>query len=190
MRLDELLTRSDGPAIAEELAALRRPARYVLEGVHQESRQKYWQFRVDIDEAAQTWTLVRQRAKPVSYRDGVLHEPDDGPIEVSFARSMISSPVVRIAVPDLMLRWGRATDDVHPILIQHVGEHSILVTFEHGEDPAFRTTLVIDERDGIARRSYEYGQTTIITNVRTAEPDEVLPRARFVQPTDWIRPQY
>lgn len=190
VRFDELLTRSDGQAIAEELAALRRPARYVLDGIHQESRQKYWQFRVDIDEAAQTWTLVRQRAKPVSYRDGVLHEPDDGPIEVSFARSMISSPVVRMAVPDLMLRWGRATDDVHPILIQHVGEHSILVTFEHGEDPAFRTTLVIDERDGIARRSYEYGQTTIITSVRTAEPGEVLPRARFVQPTDWIRPQY
>ncbi|MBF4597936.1 hypothetical protein ITJ50_13160 [Curtobacterium sp. VKM Ac-2889] len=190
MRFDELITRSDGPAIAEELAALRRPARYVLEGIHQESRQKYWQFRVDIDEAAQTWTLVRQRAKPVSYRDGVLHEPDDGPIEVSFARSMIPSPVVRMAMPDLMLRWGRAADDVHPILVQHVGEHSILLTFEHHEDPAFRTTLVIDERDGIARRSYEYGEATIITSVRTAEPDEVLPRARFVQPTDWIRPQY
>lgn len=190
MRFDELLTRSDGPAIAEELAALRRPARYVLEGMHQESRQKYSQFRVDVDEAAQTWTLVRQRAKLVSYRDGVLHEPDDGLIEVSFARSMVPAPVVRMAVPDLMLRWGRATDDVHPILVQHIGQHSILVTFEHGEDPALRSTLVIDERDGIARRSYEHGQATIITSVRTAEPDEVLPRARFVQPTDWIRPQY
>lgn len=190
VRFDELLTRPDGPAIAEELAALRRPARYVLEGIHQESRQKYSQFRVDVDEAAQTWTLVRQRAKPVSYRDGVLHEPDDGPIEVSFARSMVSSPVVRMAVPDLMLRWGRAADDVHPILIQHIGQHSILVTFEHGEDPAFRSTLVIDERDGIARRSYEHGEATIITSVRTAEPDDLLPRARFVQLTDWIRPQY
>lgn len=95
-----------------------------------------------------------------------------------------------MAVPDLMLRWGRATDDFHPILIQHIGERSILVTFEYGEDPAFRSTLVIDERDGIARRSYEHGEATIIRSVRTAEPDEVLPRARFVQPTDWIRPQY
>ncbi|MBF4615846.1 hypothetical protein [Curtobacterium sp. VKM Ac-1376] len=179
---------ADGPAIAEELAALRRPARYILEGIHQESRQKYWQFRVDIDEPAQTWTLLRQRAKPVSYRDGVLHDPDNGPDEVSFARSMVSSPVVRMAAPDLMLRWGRATDDVHPILVQHIG--SILLTFEYHEDPAFRSTLVIDERDGIARRSYEHGEATIITSVRTAEPDEVLPRVRFVQPTDWIRPQY
>ncbi|MCS6560288.1 hypothetical protein [Curtobacterium poinsettiae] len=104
MRFDELLTRSDGPAIAEELAALRRPARYVLDGIHQESRQQFWQFRVDIDEPAQTWTLVRQRAKPVSYHDGVLHDPHDGPHEVSFARSMVSDPVVRMAVPDLMLR--------------------------------------------------------------------------------------
>ncbi len=190
VRFDELLTRSDGPVIAEEFAALRRPARYVLEGIHQEPRQKSWQFRVDIDEPAQTWTLVRQRAKPVSYRDGVLHEPDDGPIDVSFARGMVSSPVVRMAAPDLMLRWGRATDDVHPILIQQIGEHSILVTFEHHEDPASRSTLVIDERDGIARRSYEHGEATIITSVRTAEPDEALPRARFVPPTDWIRPQY
>lgn len=190
VRFDELLTRSDGPAIAEELAALRRPARYVLEGIHQESRQKYWQFRVDIDEAAQTWALVRQRAKPVSYRDGVLHDPDDGPDEISFARSMVSDPVVRMAVPDLMLRWGRGPESFHPILVQHIGEHSILVTFEHRENPATRATLVIDERDGIARRLSEYGEDTIITSVRTAEPDEVLPRARFVQPTDWIRPQY
>jgi len=190
VRFDELLTRSDGPAIAEELAALRRPARYVLEGIHQESRQKYWQFRVDIDEAAQTWALVRQRAKPVSYRDGVLHDPDDGPDGISFARSMVSDPVVRMAVPDLMLRWGRGPESFHPILVQHIGEHSILVTFEHRENPATRATLVIDERDGIARRLSEYGDDTIITSVRTAEPDEVLPRARFVQPTDWIRPQY
>ncbi|ROQ05746.1 MULTISPECIES: hypothetical protein [unclassified Curtobacterium] len=190
MRFDELLTRPDGPAIAEELAALRRPARYVLEGIHQESRQKYWQFRVDVDEPAQTWTLVRQRAKPVSYRDGVLHDPDDGPDEISFARSMVSDPVVRMAVPDLMLRWGRGPESFHPILVEHIGEHSILVTFEHRGDPATRTTMVIDERDGIARRLSESGEDTIITSVRTAEPDEVLPRARFVQPTDWIRPQY
>lgn len=190
VRFDELLTRSDGHAIAEELAALRRPARYVLEGIHQESRQKFWQFRVDIDEPAQTWALVRQRAKPVSYRDGVLHDPDDGPDEISFARSMVSDPVVRMAVPDLMLRWGRGPESFHPILVQHIGEHSILVTFEHRENPATRATLVIDERDGIARRLSEYGEDTIITSVRTAEPDEVLPRARFVQPTDWIRPQY
>ncbi|WP_426725278.1 hypothetical protein [Curtobacterium flaccumfaciens] len=190
MRFDELLTRSDGPAIAEELAALRRPARYILDGIHQESRQKYWQFRVDIDEAAQTWTLVRQRAKPVSYREGVLHEPDDGPHEVPFARSMASSSVVRMAVPELMVRWGRGPESFHPILVQHIGAHSILVTFEHRENPATRATLVIDERDGIARRLSEYGEDTIITSVRTAEPDEVLPRARFVQPTAWIRPQY
>lgn len=120
----------------------------------------------------------------------MLHEPDDGPIEVSFARSMVSSPVVRMALPNLMLRWGRGSESFHPILVQHIGEHSILVTFEHRGDPATRATLVIDERDGIARRLSEYGEDTIITSVRTAEPDEVLPRARFVQPTDWIRPQY
>ena len=192
VRFDELLTRSDGPAIAEELAALRRPARYVLEGIHQESRQKFWQFRVDIDEAAQTWTLDRSDGEHASFREGVLHDDvyPGGSIDASFDRSTTDAAVVRMAVPDLMLRWGRGSESFHPILVQHIGEHSILVTFEHRGDPATRGTLVIDERDGIARRFSEYGEDTIITSVRTAEPDEVLPRARFVPPTDWIRPQY
>ena len=192
VRFDELLTRSHGPAIAEGLAALRRPARYVLEGIHQESRQKFWQFRVDIDEAAQTWTLDRSDGEHVSFREGVLHDDvyPGGSIDAPFDRSTTDAPVVRMAVPDLMLRWGRGSESFHPILVQHIGEHSILVTLEHRGDPATRGTLVIDEHDGIARRFSEYGEDTIITSVRTAEPDEVLPRARFVQPTDWIRPQY
>ncbi|UXN24502.1 hypothetical protein N8D74_13160 [Curtobacterium flaccumfaciens] len=53
MRFDELLTRPDGPAIAE--SSPPPPSRPVRpRGLHQESRQQHWQFRVDIDEAAQT----------------------------------------------------------------------------------------------------------------------------------------
>lgn len=49
---------------------------------------------------------------------------------------------------------------------------------------------MVDERDGVARRSLEYGGATIVTAVRVAEPDEVLPRAHFEPLTDWIRPDY
>ncbi|OII13108.1 hypothetical protein BIU97_04110 [Curtobacterium sp. MCBA15_009] len=48
---------SPGPTVrgfAEELTALRRPARDVLEGTRQEPWQDFRQFRIDIDEAAQT----------------------------------------------------------------------------------------------------------------------------------------
>ena len=47
---------------------------------------------------------------------------------------------------------------------------------------------VVEQRDGVARRSLEYGAATIVTGVRAAEPDEVLPPASFELLTDWIRP--
>lgn len=42
------------------------------------------------------------------------------------------------------------------MLVQRIGDHSLLVTFEHVEDAAFRNTLVVDERHGIARRRIAY----------------------------------
>ncbi|MCY1693541.1 hypothetical protein [Curtobacterium sp. SL109] len=192
MRFDEVLTRDDGPAIAAELAAMRKPARYVIEGVHQDSPQEYWQFRLDVDEPRQSWTLDRSDSPPVGYRDGLLRDEDypNGSIEETFYGSTTSAPVVRMVLPELMLRWGRGPESFHPILLQHIGLRSILATFEHREDPATRTTLVINEHDGIARRSMEYGGGTIVTSVRTGTPDEVLPPARFEPLTDWIRSDY
>lgn len=89
-----------------------------------------------------------------------------------------------------MLRWGRGPESYHPVLVQHVGQHSILVTFEHREDPATRTTLVVDERDGIARRSLEDGEATIATSVHAVDPDEALPPVHFEPLTEWIRSDY
>jgi len=106
MRFDEVLARPDGPAVADELAALRRPGRVVIEGAHQDSPREHWQFRLDVDEHRQRWTLERSDLPTVSYRDGVLHG-DDGPSEVGFARSTAVRTVVRMAVPDLMLRRTR-----------------------------------------------------------------------------------
>ena len=189
MRFDEVLTRPDGPAVAEEVAALRRSGRHVIEGVHQVSPREYWQFRLDLDEHRQRWTLDRSDQPTISYRDGVL-DASDGPAPDTFEHSTVAGGVVRMAAPDLMLRWGRGPESFHPVLVQHIGRHSILVTFEHREDPATRTTLVVDERDGIARRSLEYGEATIVTSVHAVDPDEVLPPVHFEPLTEWIRPDY
>ncbi|MDR6171130.1 hypothetical protein [Curtobacterium sp. SORGH_AS_0776] len=123
MRFDEVLTRADGPAVAQELAALRRPGRMVIDGVHQEAPREHWQFRLDIDEARQRWTLDRSEQPTVSYRDGVLHD-EDGQFEDSFEHSTVAGTAVRVAVPELMLRWGRGPESFHPVLIQHAGTPS------------------------------------------------------------------
>jgi hypothetical protein len=68
------------------------------------------------------------------------------------------------------------------MLVQHVGAHSLLVTFEHNEDPADRPTMVIDARDGIALRRYEWGALTVLTELRPMTENEALPkRPRFAK---------
>lgn len=189
MRFDEVLSRSEGSAIAEELAGLRTPGRFVLDGVHQVSAREHWQFWLDIDDVRQTWTLDRQRMPRISFQDGVLHS-EDGDFEDSFEHSTAAGRVVRMALPDRLVCWGRGPESFSPVLVQHIGVHSILVTFEHQHDPAFRTTLVVDERDGIARRRMDGAEVTIVTQVRPVSPDETLPRARFTPLMDWTRPSY
>lgn len=190
MRFDEVLTRTDGPAIASEIDTLRTPGRYVLEGVHQASPEHHWQFRLDIDDVAQTWTLERSNGPTSSYRDGILQD-EDGESEEPFESSFADGDVTKMALPAQLLWWGRASESLSPVLVQQVGTHSILVTFEHREDPAIRTTLVVDKNDGIARRRIDRGEEgTIVTAVQSVNPEEVLPPAEFAPLTDWIRPSY
>ncbi|WIB65752.1 hypothetical protein [Curtobacterium sp. MCBD17_040] len=189
MRFDEVLDRSDGPALAEEFAQLRTPGRYILDGVHQMPTGKHWQFRIDIDEVQQRWTLARSGGPDSSYSDGLLHNGDED-VELPFDRSLAATGVVRMAAPDQLRWWGRGSESFSPVLVQHVGTRSILVTFEHRDDPAFRNTLVVDKHDGIARRRFEHGEATVVSGVRPAADNEVLPPARFARLTDWIRPSY
>lgn len=189
MRFDEVLARSDGPAVAAGFAALRTPGRYVLEGVHQDADRRHRQFRLDVDESRERWVLDRSDSPTTWFHDGVLHTVD-GDRADTFAHSTVAGAVVRMALPDQLLWWGRGPESFSPVLVQHIGERSVLVTFEHRDDPAFRTTLVVDEHDGIARRRLELGELTHVSSVRRADPDEVLQPVRFEPLTDWIRPAY
>ena len=100
-----------------------------------------------LDERDQSWMFDRQRDPHRDrYAEGVLHSVD-GPSEVSFARSGTVAPPVRLLTPELLPLWG-APASYSPMLVQRIKEHWLLFTFEHELDPAQRTTLVVDERDG------------------------------------------
>jgi hypothetical protein len=181
MRFDTLLTRADGPDLAAEVASLRDPRRLLARGLHMswEGSSSPWQFQMVVDEPEQAWTFDQQGEKHRDhYSDGILHSVD-GPVNVSFARSGNAAPAVRMLTPELLLQWGPPAS-YFPILVQRIGSHWLLFTFEHEDDPAQRTTLVVDERDGVARRSYGPDGLTVITEVRIMDPGEPIPpRPRF-----------
>jgi len=143
------------------------------------------QFQVVIDERDRSWTFDREGDRHRDhYAEGVL-DSVDGAVEVSFARSGAVAPPVRLLTPELLLLWGSPASFA-PILVQRVHGHWLLVTFEHERDPADRVTMVVDERDGIAYRSYGTGEMTMLTDVRVMEDDEpVPPRPRFSRLEEW-----
>ncbi|KQO59990.1 hypothetical protein [Curtobacterium sp. Leaf261] len=191
MQLDTVLQRDDSAVVLAELVALRSPRRVLARGVHHGPGERPWQFQVLLDESDRSWVFDRQRETTrYRYREGVLHT-DDGPAEVSFDRSGIVAPPVRMLTPEALPLWGRGPESFSPMLVQRVGGHSLLITFEHTLDPADRQTLVIDERDGAARRWYRDGAVTVITDVREADQDESnLMRPRFARLDGWLPPEY
>ncbi len=191
MRLDQVLPRTAGPGVAAEIAALRTPGRLLAAGVHQTQDGKQWQFRFVLNELDRSWVLDRSdgpvKHRRERYEHGVWHNVD-GPIELPFERA-VRGPIW-MAMPERMVSWGRGHESFAPMLVQKIGRHSLLLTFEHEQDPAFRTTLVVDERDGIARRRLDGREATIITDVRPLSRDDDVPPPRFEPLTDWIRPEY
>jgi len=187
MRLDQVLRHAEGLALAKELAMPRWRGPIEVRGVHQERGGSIWQFAFTLGEATCSWSLQREGGSEQWFEDGVLHSVD-GPVEFPFERSL--PPAISMAVPECLRWWGRARESFTPVLVQRVGDHLLLVTFEHVEDPAFRTTLVVDERDRIARRRIDFGEVTVITGVRRVMRWTRLPRPSFSPLTGPIAAAY
>jgi len=97
---------------------------------------------------------------------------------------------IRELYPSQLLTWGRGTESFHPVLVQEIGAHSILLTFEHKEDPAFRTTMVIDRELGVIRKTMLLGDLTIFTDIVTGQPLQGLDSIEFPPITESIRIDY
>lgn len=187
MKIDTILTRDEGAGIALEIRALRRTGPIVATVVGQ-SNGAHWQSRIQLDEAGERWIAEYDNGDRMSFSDGVLRTLDEGLPGESFPSAMPEE--LRMAMPEVLMIWGRGHESFSPMLAQHVGTHSLLLTFEHNEDPAFRQTLVIDRRDGIARRSISHGRGFIVTHVSRVDHFGQLPAPDFEPITDWIRTDY
>lgn len=192
MRFDTVLTQADVPVLQSEVAALRRAARRLARGVTspRDGSARPRQFQVVVDERDQSWTFDLQGdSHRDRYAEGVLHTVD-GPAEVNFSRSGAVAPPVRLLTPELLLLWGSPASFA-PVIVQRIRGHWLLVTFEHEHDPAHRMTLVVDERDGIAHRSYGTSEVMMLTEVWVMNDDEPLPpRPRFSRLNEWPVIQY
>lgn len=80
------------------------------------------------------------------------------PTEIS---SELVGPLIA-AFPDrLQWREGRS-HGFRPVLIERVGNQSLLLTFEHGADQSMRATLVVDTQLGLVTRVMHFNSPYIM----------------------------
>ena len=188
MRLETLLTHADTEDVLRDVAALPTYRTLRVHGVRQEGPHSYHQFYAELDRVNESWYYLQDMpgGGRFSYSDGILKTADPA-TELEYPRGMPSE--VQMLDPRNLYMWGGRTS-FYPMLVQKIGKHSLLVTFEHVNDPAFRPTLVIDRRNGIATRMVKLGEITILTEVHVDVPLTRPAKVTFKPITDWIRPDY
>ena len=187
MKFDTILTPAASPSVLAEVVRLTTHRSVWARGVSQ-SASSLSQFVAEVDAVTEAWHLVTESGRERGFRDGIAVGEPDPPTPSSFSRSMPQQ--VQLLHPVALPMWGRGRESFYPMLAQRIGGHSILLTFEHVNDPAFRATMVIDEAVGAVRKFARLGDVTILTEVVTDQPFTARSDYEFAPINDWIRMDY
>lgn len=185
--LDCVLDLGDAARIRADVAALAGARVLVGDGLTQD-RQGFQQFRFSVNEPAAVWDMVLENGAKWSYSGGVVDYGHGEPRSMDFVASLPSQ--LRMLWPTEFLIWGDSPTHFRPVLAQRIGQRSLLLTFEHGKDPAMRQTLVIDQTTGIATKRIEYEQVIVLTRTDAFDGSRPSLDTRFEPVTDWIRAKY
>lgn len=162
---DTVLQRADTDEVVDALRELERPRRLSGRGVAQ-SRDELRQFAFAADEVGEWWTIAFEDGRHERYRDGTYAFRDgrnDEQVPGGFFNPL--PLVLQMLWPTRILTWANPAGSFFPMLAQPLGRHSILFTFEHIEDPAYRQTLVVDARSGIATKLVGLDHALVITSI-------------------------
>ena len=187
MNLDKVLGQTDSPSVLDEIVALRTHTSVRAKGVSQ-SGQSHYQFVAQLDAKAQAWHLVDDEGRRSSAVGTWRLQDGEASTEFVFPRGMPET--VQLLYPEALLMWGRRGESFYPMLLQEIGRRSLLITFEHIGDPAFRATAVINRSTGIIEKLAVLGDIVILTDVETGVQLDPQITPKFLPITDWIRPNY
>ncbi|WP_147039243.1 hypothetical protein [Microbacterium aerolatum] len=187
MLLNRVLDPTDDERVRSDIAALAEPRTLQVDGVSQD-RQGVHQFRFWVNEPAAAWGMVLESGARWSYSEGVVDYGHGEPRPIDFIASLPSQ--LRMLWPTEFLIWGDRPTHFRPVLLQSIGQRSLLLTFEHGKDPAMRQTMVIDRTTGIATKRIEYDHGIILTNIAALDAPTPTLDTIFEPVTDWIRAKY
>ncbi|WP_247041385.1 hypothetical protein [Arthrobacter rhizosphaerae] len=187
MKFNTILSTTESHRVLGAIVALRHHISARAKGLRQTGSSHY-QFVAELDAKAQAWHMVNDRGHVSSAADGIITPEPEPPHAMAFPRGMPQE--IQMLHPEALLMWGRSSESFYPVLLQEIGRKSLLITFEHVNDPAFRATAVVNRTTGIIEKMAILGDVTILTEVEIDVPLARESEPEFVPITDWIRPDY
>lgn len=160
MIFNRVLTTDESKEVFPYLQSLLTTDPFQARGIVQ-THSEIEQWHIEVDRSTDQWFAVNDRGHTHEYRDGATFhrgEPVEHPTTVS---SELVGPMLA-AFPERLRWWGESDHDFRPILMEHVGQRSNLVTFEHGADPSMRSTMVLDTELGLVTRVMQFDAPYIV----------------------------
>ncbi|MGB3732178.1 hypothetical protein [Microbacterium sp.] len=189
---DRVLTRADAPAALAEVRRLVTIQRFHARVLVQE-RDVIRQCRIEVDlPAGQWWMLTRRedgQHRSSEHRDGRTFR-DGVPAGLQLAAHQGTPPALEPVFFDHLPWWGQHEHGFWPVLLRHIGTHSVLATFEHGMDPSMLSALVVDTRLGLVTRIMNFNAPyVILLDIELDRPVERLVPATWPE-LDVVHPDY
>lgn len=160
MILNRVLSTEESPEVLVQVQRLLTANRFHARSIVQ-SHDTIEQWHIEVDHSAQQWFAVNDLGQVHEFRDGVTFhhgEPVTRPTDVS---SELVGPLLA-AFPDRLQWWEGRGHGFRPVLIEQVGNQSLLLTFEHGADQSMRATLVVDTKLGLVTRVMHFDSPYIM----------------------------
>ena len=183
-----VLSPAERADVLPQLQTLLTADRFHARGILQ-SGDSIEQWHIEVDYPAAAWFAVNERGDVHEFRDGMTtHRGQSVERPTSFADELVGP--LAAAVPARLPWWGERSHDFSPVMIEHLGTHSLLLTFEHGADSSMRATMVVDTTLGLVTRVLHFNAPYILLlDIEPGRPITRITPDAFPTP-EVIYPEY
>ncbi|GAA1316530.1 hypothetical protein ACFSWE_15010 [Leucobacter albus] len=187
MIFDRILSPEESGQVLAQLQALQTFESFHARALVQD-RDRVEQWHIEVDRAGEAWFATAEHGHVEEFRGGVRF--DRGEVfQLPAKLADFLPPAIKPAFPETLGWWGEHDHGYRPVLVERVGRKSMLLTFEHGSDPAMRSTMVFDTELGIVTRTIGFDSATLLVDIEPGKPIERHVPASFPE-LEVIYPDY
>lgn len=171
MIFDRILSPHESSLVLSQVQALRTVDCFHARVLVQ-THERIEQWHIEVDHAAESWFAATENGDIEEFRDGITFHRGEAVTRSTTISDALPTPVTP-AFPEKLTWWGEHDHGFRPVMVEHIGKKSILLTFEHGADPSMRSTMVVDTEIGLVTRVMHFDSPYImLLDIEPGKPIE------------------